>query len=578
MLNRLVIIGLLIGVVTPSFGVPFYVHDVREVCHLPRTGNNGKVNGHDNGSSVLYNGSAYWFFADTLLDLDGDGVFTEIPPDGFSGLGTIASTSDLNAADCMQMTYRASGGVAQSIWPITARKSDECLLWPAGAVVANDQIYLYASGVKKNAQGACLLGNPSENFLSTINPTTLEGTRVVTTGAPGVPHFNQPFNVSEPDGCGGQIKWIYLVGTKPLDPPGTLYARTGYLLARVTEGNIATPAQYQYWNGSTWVVNDPNAAAPMFEEVWGANAAGVAYNQFLGRYLMIYTCNLTGGVCGRTANVAGTGPAALVGGWSERVVMYHCPGDFFHCYAAYQHAEYGNGSTLYLTTARLTPVGQTCTVDSDCHCANDPNPVDQCVDGRCTTTLRERYDLRLREVSLATTPPPAGQVLADAGRDYSPKARCDAPVQGLNGWSYKRLSGSSLTDLTYSSLWQWRGPDSVAGFPAPAMDEDTAFPGTSTDAVRVWQAPGAGTAEISGEIRKRYTCGDDSIAEIIRIQNNTPVATLWSATLNPVNRSALYNLSVSVAAGDSLGFKVKRGGAVANCDEIFFAPTINYVP
>ena len=52
--------------------------------------------------------------------------------------------------------------------------------------------------------------------------------------------------------------------------------------------------------------------------------------------------------------------------------------------AGYQHAEYGNGSTLYLTTARLTPVGQACTVDSDCFCAGDPSPVNQCIGGQCT--------------------------------------------------------------------------------------------------------------------------------------------------------------------------------------------------
>jgi len=552
---------------------PFYVQNVREVCQFPRAINNGKVLGHDNGSSVLYGGKSYWFFADTGIDNNGNGV-QDPSGDGFIGLSTVASTTDLNASDCMDMTYRASGGTAQSLFPGSALKPDECLMWAAGAVVASNQIYLYGEGVKKNGAGQCVLGNPSEIFLAKVDPTTMAGTRVVTTAAAGVQGFNEPFNVSEPDGCGGQIKWVYLTGAKDL---GNHFQ--GYLLARVAEADIENPAQYQYWNGSTWVVNDPSAATPLFSEWLAANAISITYNTYLGRYMATYTCAVTTGVCARTALTAGNAPAALVGGWSDAVFLYSCPGDFFNCYAAYPHVEYGSGSTLYLTTARLQPAAQPCMIDADCACADDPNPVNQCINNVCTQpNLYTRYGLRMREVTIGTSPPPAGLQLVDAGRDYTPKARCDAPQQGANGWRYQRLSGSTLSDLQFDFLWNWIGPDSVAGFPAPAINEDTAFPGTNTDAVRVWSAPGAGTVTISGEARKRYTCGDSTIAEIIRIQGGVPVASLWSATLTAASRDALYHFTTTVAAGDALGFKVKRGGTAANCDEIYFAPTITYTP
>lgn len=567
-------VAVLVASATASWAVPpFYVQDVREVCQFPRAINNGSVLGHDNGSSVLYGGKSYWFFADTGTDANGNGV-QDATGDGFIGLSTVASTTDLNAADCMDMTYRASGGTAQSLFPTSAKKLDECLLWAAGAVVANNQIYLYGAGVKLNAQGECKLGNPAEVFLSKVDPTTMAGTRVVTTQSASDTGFSEPFLVTEPDGCGGTIKWVYLTGTKPLG--GNV---TGYLLARVAEANIENPAQYQYWNGSSWVVNNPNAAAPLFSEWLAANSVVITYNSYLGRYMAVYTCGVTTSVCARTATTAGTSAAALVGTWSDAVALYSCPGDFFNCYAAHPHPEYGNGSTLYITTARLTPAAQSCTTDADCACASDPNPVNECIDHVCTQpNLYARYGLRMREVKIGTSPAPAGRQLVDAGRDYSPKARCDDATQGENGWSYKRLSGTTLTNLNFNFLWNWIGPDSVAGFPAPAINEDTAFPGTNTDAVRVWNAPGAGTVTISGEARKRYTCGDSTIAEVVRIQGNTPVATLWSATLTPTARDAVYNFTTTVAAGDSLGFKVRRGGSAANCDEIFFAPTVTYTP
>lgn len=135
--------------------------------------------------------------------------------------------------------------------------------------------------------------------------------------------------------------------------------------------------------------------------------------------------------------------------------------------------------------------------------------------------------------------------------------------------------------MTFSSLWNWRGTESVGGFPAPLMDEDSASPGNSTDAVRVWQPPAgtAGNLQISGELRKRYSwCGDAAIGEVVRIRNGVQVATLWSATLSPSTRSAIYNVSTPLAAGDAIGFKVKRGGTAASCDNLFFSPLIEFTP
>jgi hypothetical protein len=580
-------VALLAGVGVIHAAPPYYVTDVQELCQLPRpdvADNDGRVLGHDNGSSVRLGNTSYWFFADTVIDSNNNGAH-DPSGDGFIGLGTVARTADLNAADGLSsFDYRDSGGTAVSFFPSTALHTDECLLWPLGSVVANNQIYVYSAGVKR-VGGSCSLASPAEVFLARANPTTLAGTRLATLSAAGAPGFAGPFNVSEPDGCGGTTKYVYVTGTKPLPPvPDLGWPVQGYTLARVLEASIENPANYQYWNGSSWVANS-SAASPLFEQVFGANAWNVAYNTYLGRWHAVYNCNFAQ-VCGRVANTAGSSPAALVGTWSDPVILFECPGDFLNCYLPYQHTEYGTGQTLYITASRNTPVSDACASNTECRCSADPAPTEVCdtVTDTCTQpTQARRYRLRLREVKLSTTVPSPAPVFVDAARQYSPRKRnppddCDAPQQGINGWTYRQLDGSTISNLAYNWLWSWIGTDSVSGFPGPVLSEDVGFPSNTKDALRVWTPPGAGTIRITGEARKVTNCGDGAIAEIVRIQGNTPVATLWSMSLTPAARSRLYSIATTVAAGDQIGFKVKRGGTVANCDEVFLAPTITFRP
>ena len=568
-------IAALIALAVPAVATPpFYVQDIREVCSLPRPTNNGQVLGHDNGSSVLYNGMSYWFFADTFWDLNGSGALEGLGPDKLIGLGTVASTADLDASDGLDMTYRMAGSELTSLFPLSELYSDECLIWPSGSVVANNTIYVFATAVKKTGS---VCGTGYENFLASVDPVTLQATRLVMLQDPATTPFNIPFRVSDPDGSGGQINWVYMAGNTCLPPP---YYVCGVLLARVREANITTPALYEYWNGSTWVVNTPQAAAVIF---WGGiqDTVRITYNDFLGRYLMIYSCNVGLSICGRTANTPGPGSAPLVGGWSQEVVLYDCPGeDFLRCYAGYPHTEYGNGSTLYLTTARINPENRHCNNNSDCTPC-DGYPASSCVGGLCTMPpgLKPRYTLRLRQVTIGTSPPPAGRLFYDAGRNYSPKDRCDIAYNGPNPWTFQRLTNGMMFPLTFDQQWNWIGNTDVQGDPAPRMDEDTAFPALAQQAVRVWSAPGAGTVRVTGEVRKRLLCGNTAWAEILRIQNGQPVGQpLWSALLGPTDRSVIYDETISVQAGDSLGFSVRRGGQSAICDDLLFAPVLTYTP
>ena len=600
-LRRVILIAGGFGVIAAPVAAapPFYVKSVREVCKLPRPDNDGRVLGHDGGTSVVLNGRSYWFFADTNWDnatdpwlnngaLDWEG-------DGFIGMGTAASTTDLTGGHCTSWSYRHQvvSGVDRAVdfMAGSALHSDECLLWPLGSVAANNQIYVYVAAVKKDpVDGSCKLGNQHEYFLATVNLAAgsnyLKGTRGPTITTASQPAFWAAFNVSEPDGCGGTLKWVYVGGWKP----GSATGSVAYLLARVLEADIATPSNYQYWNGSGWVANTPSAAVALFEDQ-GAGQIDFTYNNYLGRWLAVYSCG--NGVCARTATTAGNSTAALVGGWSERTTMFTCAGtDGFVCYLPHVHAELGSGQTIYITSSFNRPLDRACNSDADCRCTSDPAPSEVCsADRKCTmpTTYR-RYGLQMREVVLNTAPTPAGRSFVDSAMGYSPSSRvppsCEQPVQGKNGWYYKQLSmsGPTITNLSYDWLWSWVGTDSVGGYPAPALDEDRALPSNTKGALRVWAPSWGGRARISGEARKRFnSCGDGAIVEIIQILGGFPSgegaiwATLWSAVLTNPNpaRLALFDLpGIILKPGDQIGFLVQRGGTTANCDDVSMEPTI----
>nr|WP_296769919.1 DUF4185 domain-containing protein [Rhodococcus sp. (in: high G+C Gram-positive bacteria)] len=73
--------------------------------------------------------------------------------------------------------------------------------------------------------------------------------------------------------------FVYEYGT----PPGRNVL--GHV-SRVLEKDILNLAEYEYWNGHEWIKNDPNVAAPIVDSV---GELSVAYNQYLGQYLMLTT-------------------------------------------------------------------------------------------------------------------------------------------------------------------------------------------------------------------------------------------------------------------------------------------------
>jgi hypothetical protein len=134
---------------------------------------------------------------------------------------------------------------------------------------------------------------------------------------PGSQNFQQAAYVLEPADqvAAGGTQYLYAFGT-PSGRAGSAY------LSRVAVGDVTDLSQYQYWNGTDWVTgkpvdatpvigdsthsaglfgpiidwaNDPNVFGGYLGGLFGAKTGGnvsemsVQYNDYLGKYVMMYT-------------------------------------------------------------------------------------------------------------------------------------------------------------------------------------------------------------------------------------------------------------------------------------------------
>jgi len=135
-------------------------------------------------------------------------------------------------------------------------------------------------------------------------------------------------------------------------------------------------------------------------------------------------------------------------------------------------------------------------------------------------------------------------------------------TQGFHGWYYLSSTGAQLT-------WNgnfWSGTDGYIG-----LWNDGGHPGNSTDAVRRWVAPAAGSVQITGTTFDGDTsCGIDGVQ--VTIKKNGAV--LWQQTIAAGDTTGYsFNLSNTVATGDQLDFVTNKLTTSA-CDNTVFMPTI----
>ncbi len=528
-----------------------FVSSVRDVCHLPRPANNGNVIGHDVGSSARLGSDTYFLFGDTSIDRNGDGGLTPGGDPYPIVTGTIARTTDTDARDCLNpMIYKTrTVGSPPSVEaaPLLDPVPGEACMWAGGPVVANGELYFYHQTIP---EGHCTIDS---NFQAQAGLAKLEGNprdmnagRIGQGSRPffwqwGEPNFVWPLAVSD-----AGTDWIYVFGQSPsreiglgqVNCPSSGSALPhGVYVARVEEAQIASKSAYRYWNGQTWTSSVCQAEA-IFP---GDGDSRPFYDKALRRYTMIAHCGRTSQLCVRTAQTAGSSVAALTGGWKGPKVIYDCPDDLgedpddlpLDCYAGFAHPEYGNGSKIYVTTARKTQNGTS-------------------------------YYLTLRELEISDMPPLDEPRSIDAGSEFSSEKLA-------NDWLNVTRSGSSYNfGLSWTApFWAWTG--SEAG--APVVAQTTAQPSATRDAVRTWISPKRGRVRASGEVWMQFSCGDGARAEIVKI-GQSQVETIWSATLSSQG-SAPYDVATTVEAGDALAFVLSKQGS-AQCDGAFFSPTMMF--
>ena len=140
------------------------------------------------------------------------------------------------------------------------------------------------------------------------------------------------------------------------------------ILARVPKESIESPASYEYWDPGNWVMpgrwvgglwNEETGSwdkavadlAPLWRQGGMHNGIEVAYNEYLGRWLAVYTTGFMSTVNVRSAS-------ALTGPWDgPETVLVDCPTfhpppqEGFLCYSGAQQEFYSRdgGRTIYIS-------------------------------------------------------------------------------------------------------------------------------------------------------------------------------------------------------------------------------------
>ena len=197
---------------------------------------------------------------------------------------------------------------------------------PTAAIYANDENYVNYMSVKSwdtpgrwttNYSAISMYDPATDKWV--LQPSTVRSAGWFRSSTPyvaGSQNFQQMAYVLQPEDqvAQGGTRYLYAFGT-PAGRAGSAF------LSRVPEAAITDLSQYEYWDGSTWVLDRPAVAAPVigdstnsgglfgffidlannpnffggwFAGFTGAKTGGnvsemsVQYNEYLGKYVMLY--------------------------------------------------------------------------------------------------------------------------------------------------------------------------------------------------------------------------------------------------------------------------------------------------
>lgn len=132
--------------------------------------------------------------------------------------------------------------------------------------------------------------------------------------------------------------YVYMFGT----PAGRF---DNAYLARVSEADMLVKEKYEYWNGTSWLLNNEAAAAPVVEAP--VSELSVAYNSYYDKWIMTYLNENRYAIVMRSSS-------SLTGGWSaetEIVTGAQFPG----LYGGFIHPWTNSGRDLYFVMSEWGP-------------------------------------------------------------------------------------------------------------------------------------------------------------------------------------------------------------------------------
>lgn len=293
------------------------------------------ITGADGSQSALpggpAGGPAYWFFGDTVRT--GPGGRADVIP------AALAMSDDRDARDCVDLTFKATNGVAQPMLP----RGDETTAWPDGVLPLEDGSILFYM-VKAYRQSP-FAWNVGAVGLGRIPPGSTTAVRI------------SEKIWDDQSGFGTRVTGVrspILLGNDVI-----AYLRTDdgkNFVVRAPLDRIDDAPSYTYWTGSTWSAS-PAAARPLWEDepstLPADNGVQVTFDERSGRWLAIYNGHLSS-IKARTA------PEPW-GPWSEPVTWVDCrtfvEDVYPYCYSAELHRQLSrdDGNVLYVTVSSQRP-------------------------------------------------------------------------------------------------------------------------------------------------------------------------------------------------------------------------------
>lgn len=288
------------------------------------------VRGIDGAPSVVVDGLGYWFFGDTLRDA-GAGRTDVIP-------ATVATTQDTNGSDCVDLNFKASGGLATPLFP----RGAETTAWPDGILLLDDgSVAFYVVKVQRESPFAW---HVSSIGLGVIAAGTTDGVRQVESlwdERSGFP--SRVSGASSPVRIGSDV--ILYLHTDD----GSNY------VAKAPIDGIRDARAYTYWTGGGWSARPQSAQSMWTVDTGGLpadNGVAVSFDAASGRWLAVYN--------GSLATVDVRSAPQPWGPWSEPTKWLDCrplvSDRYPYCYSAQLHRELSrDGSILYVTFSSQEP-------------------------------------------------------------------------------------------------------------------------------------------------------------------------------------------------------------------------------